>query len=122
MLEAHIRAGGGRFRGIRHAAAWDAERSGPQLAHESRPPGLLGDARFRARLRRAGAARPLASTPGCYHPQIAELTALARAFPDTTIVLDHVGGPLGIGPYAGQRDEVFAAWTAASASWPTART
>ncbi|MBT4687863.1 MAG: amidohydrolase family protein, partial [Rhodospirillaceae bacterium] len=45
-----------------------------------------------------------------YHPQISELTDLARAFPETPIVMDHVGAPLGIGPYAGRRDEIFASW------------
>ena len=45
-----------------------------------------------------------------YHPQIPELTDLARAFPETSIVLDHFGGPLGVGPYEGQRDAVFAEW------------
>ncbi|HKY86080.1 MAG TPA: amidohydrolase family protein, partial [Pseudorhodoplanes sp.] len=33
-----------------------------------------------------------------------------RAFPQTTIILDHVGFPLGIGPYADKRDQVFATW------------
>jgi predicted TIM-barrel fold metal-dependent hydrolase len=47
-----------------------------------------------------------------YHPQIDELTALAQAFPDTRICLNHVGGPLAIGAYAGKRDEVFAKWSA----------
>ena len=46
----------------------------------------------------------------CFHHQISELTDLAKAFPDTTIILDHFGGPLGIGPYAGKRDEVLADW------------
>ena len=46
----------------------------------------------------------------CYHPQLPELIDLARAFPDTTIILDHFGGPLGVGPYAGKRDEVYAQW------------
>ena len=46
----------------------------------------------------------------CYHPQIPEVTDLARAFPDTTIILDHFGGPLGTGPYTGHEDEVFEAW------------
>ena len=45
-----------------------------------------------------------------YHPQIPELTDLARAFPDTTIILDHFGGPLGIGPYEGKRAEIFPQW------------
>ena len=45
------------------------------------------------------------------HPQIDELTALARAFPDTRIVLNHLGGPLGIGVYTGRRDEIFGHWS-----------
>ena len=44
-----------------------------------------------------------------FHPQIPELTALVAACPDTPVVLDHIGGPLGIGPYADRRDEVRAA-------------
>ena len=46
------------------------------------------------------------------HPQLGELTDLARAFPDTRIVLDHIGNPVGVGPYAGRRDEVFRQWSA----------
>jgi L-fuconolactonase len=46
-----------------------------------------------------------------YHPQIDDLTALAQAFPNTPICLNHVGGPLAIGAYAGKRAEVFAAWS-----------
>ena len=42
-----------------------------------------------------------------FHHQIPLLTDLARSFPDTTIVLDHVGAPLGVGPYANRRAEVF---------------
>ena len=45
-----------------------------------------------------------------YHTQLGELTALARDVPEATIILDHVGGALGIGPYAGRRDEVFVEW------------
>ena len=48
-----------------------------------------------------------------FHPQIPRLTGLARRFPGTTIVLNHVGAPLGVGPYAGRRAEVFAAWRSA---------
>ncbi len=46
-----------------------------------------------------------------YHTQLGELVELARAFPETPIVLDHVGGPIGLGHYAGKRDEVFAEWS-----------
>jgi predicted TIM-barrel fold metal-dependent hydrolase len=45
-----------------------------------------------------------------YHTQLGELTAVARAHPGATIVLNHAGGAIGIGPYAGRRDEVFAEW------------
>src|SRR5439155_5062072 len=50
-----------------------------------------------------------------YHMQIGELTDLAKAFPDTTIIFNHLGGPIGVGPYAGRRNEVFAAWKTAVA-------
>jgi len=45
-----------------------------------------------------------------YHPQMPAVIELARAFPDTTIVLNHLGGPLGIGPYEGRRAEIFREW------------
>ncbi len=72
-------------------------------------PGLLADSAFRrgfACLQRYG----LSFDAWLYHPQLPELVELARAFPDVTIVLDHIGGPLGVGPYKGKRDEVFQAW------------
>ena len=47
-----------------------------------------------------------------YHTQLGDLSDLARAFPTTQIVLDHVGGAIGLGPYAGKRDEIFTAWSA----------
>jgi predicted TIM-barrel fold metal-dependent hydrolase len=107
VLEAHLRAGGGRFRGIRHITAWDATVRRPSNVVD---PGLLGDAAFRTGFARL-AANDLSFDAWLYHPQIPELTALARAFPDTRIVLNHFGGPLGIAAYAGRRDEVFADWS-----------
>ena len=108
LLEAHIAASPNRFRGIRHASAWDAS---PEIrrSHTSPPPGLLLDARFRQGFTQLGKLG-LCFDAWLFHPQIAELTSLARAFPDTTIVFDHFGGPLGIGPYAGKRDEIFREW------------
>ena len=47
-----------------------------------------------------------------FHPQLAEAVDLARAFPNAGIVMCHMGGPLGYGPYAGKKDEVFANWKA----------
>ncbi|WP_304190712.1 amidohydrolase [Phenylobacterium aquaticum] len=108
VLAAHVRAGGGRFRGIRAAGAWDPS---PEIeaAHTRPGQGLYARPDFRAgyaQLKDHG----LSFEAWQFHPQIPEVTALARAFPETTIVLDHVGGVLGIGPYAGRRDEEFARW------------
>ncbi len=51
-----------------------------------------------------------ASSSWQYHPQLPDAIDLARAFPDTTIILNHVGGVLGVGPYAGRRQAIFAGW------------
>jgi len=110
VLEAHIRAGGDRFRGVRHAGAWDASDA-VRNAHTNPPKGLYGSAAFRegyARLADHG----LSFEAWQFHPQLPEVTDLARAFPETVLVLDHVGGPLGIGPYEGRRAEVFEPWKA----------
>jgi predicted TIM-barrel fold metal-dependent hydrolase len=110
VLEAEIAAGNGRFRGIRHSSAWDAD---PDVAgmYAMRPKGLLLDPAFRkgfACLAPLG----LSFDAWLFHPQIGELIDLARAFPDTRIVLDHCGGPVGIGRYANRRDEIFPVWKA----------
>jgi predicted TIM-barrel fold metal-dependent hydrolase len=110
VLAAHIRAGGNRFRGIRHITAWDADASVRNPAY-SPPPGLLAHQSFRegfAVLGRLG----LSFDAWLYHPQIDELTELAREFPDARIVLNHCGGPIGIGAYAGERKEIFPGWAA----------
>ncbi|MDO9709792.1 amidohydrolase family protein [Paracraurococcus lichenis] len=117
VLEAHVQAGGGRFRGIRHITAWDPD---PVIMNPAYTPPR--DILFRDDFR-AGFAQlaplGLSFDAWLYHPQIPDLTALARAFPETRIVLDHVGGPLGIRGYEGQRDEVFRGWRAAMAELAT---
>jgi L-fuconolactonase len=110
VLDAHL-AVSPRFRGIRHAAGWDASDK-IRNSHTNPPPGLLGDARFRRGFAEL-APRGLTFDAWLYHPQLPELADLAKAFPDTTIILDHFGGPLGIGPYAGRRAEVFSVWKTA---------
>ena len=107
VLEAHMAASRERFHGIRHASPWDAS---PDIrSYRSQPKGLLLDPTFRegfACLQKFG----LGFDAWLYHPQLMELTDLARAFPDVSIILDHVGGPLRVGPYAGKSEEVFQAW------------
>src|SRR4029450_9295499 len=108
VLEPRIAAGVGRFRGIRRAAAWDPDAAVP--SHRTNPgPGLFLRDDFRAGFAQL-APRRLTFEGGGSHRQIPDVTALARAFPDTTIILNHFGGPLGIGAYAGKADEVFAQW------------
>jgi predicted TIM-barrel fold metal-dependent hydrolase len=110
VLEAEIAAGQGRFRGIRHSSAWDADSDVAHM-YATRPKGLLLDSRFRkgfACLAPLG----LSFDAWLFHPQIGELADLARAFPDTKIVLDHCGGPAGTGQYANRREEIFATWKA----------
>ncbi len=110
VLEAHIAAAGGRFRGIRQVTA----RHPGFLASISTPPSfaLMGDPGFRAGFARL-AKYKLSFDAWLYHTQIDQLVDLARANPETPIVLNHVGGPLGVGPYRGKRDAVFADWRAA---------
>lgn len=110
VLEAHLAAAGGRFRGIRHLTARD---EGFRAGIAPPPPaGMMGTAPFRAGFARL-AGFGLSFDAWLYHTQIPELTRLARDFPGTPVVLDHVGGPLGIGPYQGRRDEVFGTWRSA---------
>lgn len=108
VLEAQIQAGNGRFRGIRHAAGWDASDAVPN-SHTNPPPGLYSDTAFREGFAQL-APLNLSFEAWQFHPQLPEVTALAQAFPDTSIILNHCGGPLGLGPYAGRVDETFAQW------------
>src|ERR1700729_4105599 len=110
VLEAEIAAGNGRFRGIRHSSPWDAD---PDVAgiYAMRPKGLLLDPTFRKGFA-CLAPLSLSFDAWLFHPQIGELADLARAFPDTRIVLDHCGGPVGLGVYANRREEIFKSWKA----------
>ena len=109
VLAAQIAAGGGRFKGIRYISATDPDQAA-WGSPVSRPPGMLLQPKVRegfAKLAPLG----LVFDSFMFHPQISDLIDLARAFPDTPIVLDHVGGAIGLGRYKGKRDEVFAEWS-----------
>jgi L-fuconolactonase len=108
VLEAHIRAGGGRFRGVRHSGGYDPD---PVIGNspEGVQPGLYLRADFRAGLRRL-AALGLSLDAWVFHPQLLDVVDLARAFPAANIIMGHCGGPLGYGRHADRRKEVFADW------------
>ena len=108
VLEAHVAAGGDRFRGVRHILAWDLDERLLNPAYPTREDTTESE----------GFRRGFAELAACglrfdawmhYH-QIPRLTALAQRFPDVPIVLDHCGGVLGAGAYAGRRGEVFVEW------------
>ena len=108
VLEALQAASPNRFRGIRHTVTWDPH---PEVentaAHKIQ--GQLASDQFRAGARVL--ARMGFSLEGwLYHPQLSELAAFAKAVPELTIVLNHVGGLLRTGPYANRDDEVMATW------------
>jgi predicted TIM-barrel fold metal-dependent hydrolase len=111
VLLAEIAAGGGRFRGVRHVSQDDPDPYYVRIGGNSGA-GLLGEAAFRegfARLQPLG----LSFDAYLYEPQIGELTDLARAFPETQIILNHTATPLGLGGYAGSHAERFPLWRAA---------
>lgn len=109
VLDAHIQAGGGRFKGIRHSATYDPGIA--PTAPPGAPPGLYRDPTFRSGFARLNA-KGMTFEAWLYHPQLGDLLDLLRAYPDQPVVLNHFGGPLGVGPYEDQRAEVFAQWRA----------
>ncbi|MEY4268062.1 MAG: hypothetical protein RIS90_2597 [Pseudomonadota bacterium] len=107
VLQAHEAAGAGRFKGVRYATPWDADptihSAYPSHAGMLREPLVQAGARCLAR-------RGLSLDTWAYFHQLDDVVALALACPDLIIVVDHVGGPLGIGTYADRRQEVFTQW------------
>lgn len=106
VLEAHQTASP-RFRGVRHMTSFDPSEDIPNL--RPFPQGLMSDTKFREGIGVLGD-MGLTFDAYVYHTQLHELADLANAFPSVTVVLNHVGGPLGIGPYAGNREQVFQFW------------
>jgi predicted TIM-barrel fold metal-dependent hydrolase len=114
VLEALRAASPNRFRGVRHTVTWDPH---PEIqntaAHDTA--GQLARANFRAGAK-ALANMGLSYDAWLYFPQLPELAEFARAVPDLTIILNHIGGLLRVGPYAGRDDEVLATWRAGIAA------
>ncbi len=107
VLQAHDAAGNGLFRGIRHAGAFDD--TGALTISGGAAPDLYSREEFRAGVTRLGELGFTYDT-WHYHTQNQAFAELARAVPGTQMILDHFGTPLGVGPWADKRDEVFAQW------------
>jgi L-fuconolactonase len=109
VLLAHMHAGGDRYRGVRAThVAYDADPTvlgGGGVAH------LMLDPRFREGFRHL---EPLGLSYDAWQLeyQLPELIDLARAFPNTQIILNHAGGLFGLGPYSGRSEERFMNWHA----------
>lgn len=108
LLEEHVALSGGRFKGVRNRTAWDpSPRVRTNL--EIPPPGPLHSPAFAEGAKRLGELG-LTLDIWAYFPQLPLVREVARAAPDTTIIIDHCGGQLGVGPYEGRQAEVFAEW------------
>ena len=110
VLEALITAGNGRMRGIRHGLTWDTGNAA-KFGRRQVPQHQALEPVFRkgfACLKPLG----LSFEAWLFHPQLPDLVDLLRAFPDTTVIMNHVGGLLGVAPHDGKREEVFKVWRA----------
>jgi L-fuconolactonase len=109
VLEAHVQAGQGRFRGVRHLVTWDAD---PTLVNpvSAAPRGLLLDRDYRAGVAQLGRLG-LSYDAWLFFPQLPELFDLAKAYPDTPIIINHCGGVVRIASYEDKRKEVFDTWS-----------
>src|SRR5438034_6239265 len=105
VLEALRAASPNRFRGIRHTVTWDPH---PEVENRERE-GVLASAEYRAGARIL-ARMGLSLDVGVCFPQLPELADFARAVPDLTIILNHLGGLQRVGPYGNRDDEVIPAW------------
>ena len=108
VLEALQAASPNRFRGIRHSVTWDPHPEVENTAAHNMP-GQLASDNFRAGAR-VLSSMGLSLEGWLYHPQLPELADFARAVPDLTIILNHIGGLMRLGPYANRNDEVLEAW------------
>jgi L-fuconolactonase len=108
ILYRHIELAEGRFRGIRHAGA-HAERPEALTIIGRAPKSLYLNQDFQQGVRKLGELG-LTFDTWHYHYQNQEFNTLAQNTEGTQLILDHFGSPLGVGPYANQRDEIFTQW------------
>ena len=107
VMDAHIARAPDRYRGVRPIVAADPQ--GVLDPWPNAPEAMMASAAFRAGAREL-ARRGLSLDIWVFHHQLGQVAALAATIPDLTIILDHIGTPLGVGYYADRRAEVFADW------------
>jgi len=108
VLDAHMAAAPSRFKGIRYRASYDLDNP---VHSRGNTPSMLSNPAFRVGFGEL-APRGLVFDTVVMHPQLSEVTELAQAHPETSIVLNHMGGPMMVGRFAGRRDDIFQTWSA----------
>ena len=105
VLETLQAASPNRFHGIRHGVTWDPHPEVQSRETERK----LADENYRAGAR-VLARMGLSLDIFLYFPQLPELADFAKAIPELTIILNHIGGLMRVGPYANRDEEVLATW------------
>jgi len=109
VLELMAHSAGGRLRGVRNPVVWHSS-PGVQSSTASPPPkGLMADTAFRKGVVQLGLLG-LSLDVWAYHTQLSEIYELAKANPKVTVIVDHFGGPVGVGPHAADMSEMFKQW------------
>lgn len=105
VLDALQAASPNRFRGVRYACGWDKH---PEVENRAKQEQLL-DPVFREGAK-VLAKKGLTLDNTVYFPQLPELADFANAIPDLTIISNHIGGLLRVGPYGNRDADVIAEW------------
>jgi L-fuconolactonase len=115
VLDAHVEAAGGRIKGIRRGVYWDSDPAVYDHVSVRPPRGLMLDAEFQRGFAQLGP-RELSFDAVLFHPQLTELAQLAGRFPETTIIVNHLGFRLGVGDHTRNRGETDRRWRQALAA------
>lgn len=108
VIEAHRQAAQGRLRGIRFQTAWDGGSVGATLSHMPARD-VMAQAPFRRGVACVQAAG-LSLDTWVYHHQLRDLLDLVDAFPDLCVVIDHMGGLIGVEEHRRQHTAAFMDW------------
>ena len=111
VLELMAHSAGGRLRGVRNPVVWHSSPDVLSSTASPPPKGLMADTAFRKGVVQLGLLG-LSLDVWAYHTQLGEIYELAKANPKVTVIVDHFGGPVGVGPHAADMNDMFKQWRA----------